>query len=53
MKYTKPSYEHIELQAQDVITASVTDNGKSEYEYGGNTYEGNKGTFAGFFDEIF
>ena len=53
MKYTAPSYELVKAEVQDVITASITDNGKSSYEANGKTYEGQKGTFSSWFSEIF
>ena len=53
MKYISPSYELEKIESQDIITASFIDNGKVKYEANGNEYEGNKGTFSGWFDEIY
>ena len=52
MKYIEPSYKLLEAHASDIITASVIDNGNGAYEVSGKTYEGEKGTFLGFFDDI-
>ncbi len=52
-KYIAPSYENMEAESKDIITASITDNGEASYTYGGNTVKGQKGTFSGLFSDIF
>lgn len=51
--YISPNYELENIESSDVITASIEDNGESTYQYKGQTVNGNKGTFAGWFNEIF
>lgn len=52
-KYIAPSYESMEAESKDIVTASITDNGESSYTYGGNTIAGNKGTFSSLFNDIY
>ena len=51
-KYIAPSYETKKVESKDIITASLVDNGQSSYNYNGNTVTGNKGTFAGWFNDL-
>ena len=52
--YLSPSYKLEKLESKDVITASgIEDNGKASVNYNGTIIEGDKGTAAGNFLEIF
>ena len=51
--YISPSYEFEVIASKDVITSSIEDNGESTYEYEGKVITGNKGTFGGWFSEIY
>ena len=53
MKYTSPSYELVEVKSEDVITASLADNGQGSITVGDRTIEGKEGTFSALFDELF
>ena len=51
--YISPSYELENIKTKDIITSSIEDNGESSYEYKGNVVTGNKGTFGGWFSDIY
>ncbi|MBQ2810050.1 MAG: hypothetical protein IJF11_04075 [Clostridia bacterium] len=53
IKYEAPSIEMVELEAQDVITASLVSNGKGSITVGNTTIEGEEGTFSGLFSDLF
>lgn len=52
-KYISPNYKLKNFESVDIITLSIEDNGESSYEYKGMTVNGNKGTAAGWFEDIF
>ena len=54
--YISPSYELENVEAKDIITASsiIEDNGEATYkDTQGNTVTGNKGTFSGWFSDLY
>ena len=53
MKYISPNYKLENLESADIITASIEDNGEATYTYKGETYSGQKGTAAGWFNDIY
>ena len=53
IKSEAPSIEMVELEAQDVITASLVSNGKGSITVGNTTIEGEEGTFSGLFSDLF
>ena len=52
MKYEKPSLELVEFESNDIVTASLTSNGKGSRSNGDRTIEGEEGTFSGFFEDL-
>ena len=53
MKYISPNYKLENFESADIITASIEDNGEATYTYKGETYSGQKGTAAGWFNDIY
>ena len=51
MKYEKPSLELVEFESNDIVTASLTSNGKGSIS-NGDRIEGEEGTFSGFFEDL-
>ena len=54
-KYISPSYNAEVIESKDIITASkdIEDNGKATVYHNGTIIEGDKGTAAGNFLDIF
>lgn len=52
IKYESPSLEIAEFEVQDIITASLYDNGKGEISEGDRTISGDEGTFSGFLEDL-
>lgn len=55
MKYISPSYKAEVIESKDIITASgdIEDNGRASVNHNGTIIEGEKGTAAGSFLDIF
>lgn len=51
-KYTSPSLEVVEMQTEDVITASLVSEGKGSITVGDRTIEGEQGTFSSSLDNL-
>lgn len=54
-KYISPSYEAGKIESKDILTASrdIEDNGRTSVNHNGTIIEGEKGTAASNFLEIF
>lgn len=51
-KYEAPTLELLEVESQDIVTASMVSNGEGSITVGETTITGEEGTFSALFGEL-